>query len=106
MTVSNAYLKPEVLASITRLGLRAQRVVEALVQGQVDVAHLGGFTFVTKGTGALVMYSATATAMPSPITSPRMKPSSVPPDWRRKAGVVIGVSVLAAVTGIRTGALA
>jgi hypothetical protein len=48
-------------------------------------ASLAGRTLVTNGTGALVTYSATATAMPSPTSSPTMKPSSVPPDWRRKA---------------------
>src|SRR6185295_12109939 len=33
MAESSAYLKPEVLARITRLGLRAQRVVEGTISG-------------------------------------------------------------------------
>src|SRR5689334_5586079 len=33
MAESSAYLKPEVLAQITRIGLRAQRVVEGTISG-------------------------------------------------------------------------
>ena len=33
MAESSAYLKPEILARITRLGLRAQRVVEGTISG-------------------------------------------------------------------------
>ena len=48
-------------------------VVEALVQGQVDVAHLGGFTFVqaSKRAGAVPWCSGTVTASSTRGSSPR-----------------------------------
>ena len=38
-------------------------------------------TLLTKGTGALVMYSATPSASASPISSPTTRPSTKPPRW-------------------------
>ena len=77
----NPALQPETSRGY-ELGLRRE-------QGAITFS-VAGLTLLTKGIGALVMYSATATATPRPTSRPKMKPRRVPPCCLPCIGILRG----------------